>query len=542
MDTRKGITPFSDAYGRLLEEFGRQGVRGGREQVGERQPSWGEARRNVREEIVRCLWFGGHFPQGGRADSSPLTTDDGRRIEVLSPGWWNVEGGPDFIRAELLLEGSGRVVGDVEVHTFASAWSAHGHDRQPEYNDVVLHVVMWNDSEASEARLYSGQVIPQLTLSRFVEEELEELVEIVDMDGGPSRDEPPVVPGRYCGEAIAEGKISAEWLERLLDCAGDYRLLTKMGRFRGLQEKVLREQTLYASLAEALGYKNNRMPFLQLAKLLPVRRLREIVPSDAPASERRTVLDAALLGVAGFLEGAEGEDEETRSYVAALRERWEQFPAELREQRMSSGHWTFAGTRPASYPARRIAALSCLYAEHLQAGLFGHLVRVVRGVRAEGRRRLDTSLRDALTGVFIALDHPYWSSRYALGGKKLDVPRSLVGGESAMSFIVDVLIPLLLAHTEGQGAEAQPSPDDDELVRRLRLLWSGLPRRAPNSVVRRMCQVLFREPADAARIVNSARRQQGLHQLHSDACGSEDGCRRCVLYLAHSAGKTLTEV
>ena len=542
MDTRKGTTPFSDLYGRLLEEFGRRGARGGPEQVGERQPSWGEARKNVREEIVRCLWFGGHFPQGDRTDSPPPATDDGRRLEVLSPGWWNVEGGPDFIRAELLLEGSGRVVGDVEVHTFSSAWNAHGHDSQPEYNDVVLHVVMWDDCEGRDTRLYSGQVIPQLTLSRFVEEELEELVEIVDMDGGPARDEPPAVPGRYCGEAFAEGKLSAEWLGRLLDCAGDHRLLCKLERLRGLQDKQLREQTLYASLAEALGYKNNRMPFLQLAKLLPVRKLREIVPGDAPVSERRTVLDAALFGVGGFLEDGASDDEETRSYVGRLDERWDQFPAELREQRMSSGHWTFAGTRPAGYPTRRIAALSCLYAEHLQAGLFGHLVRVVREARAEGRRRLDTSLRDALTGVFVGLHHPYWSSRYTLGGKKLDAPRGLVGTERAMSVIVDVLIPLLLAHTGGQGAESPPSPDDEELLRRLRLLWSGLPRRAPNSVVRRMCQVMFREPADAARIVNSARRQQGLHQLHSDSCSSEDGCRRCVLYLAHSAGKALTEV
>ena len=519
---RKASTRCSDLHRRLLEEFAGQ--------VGEGQPAYGEARKNVREEIVRCLWFGGHFPP-----DTPLT-DDGRRLEVLSPGWWNVEGGPDFIRAEFLLEGSGRLVGDVEVHTVSSAWYAHGHDKQPEYNDVVLHVVMWNDTEGTETRLQSGELVPQLTLSRFVGEELEELVEIVDMEEGATSGPPEAVPGRYCGQALAAGELSPQWLGRFLDCAGDYRALSKCDRFRRLQEKQPREQMLYESLAEALGYKNNRMSFLQLASLLPPGKLRTIVPADTRPGTRLCALDAALFGVGGFLEGGppEGADKETRSYVAGLCKVWERFPAEVREGRMSRNHWTFAGTRPVNYPTRRIAALGCLYAEHLQSGLFGHLVRLVVATRAEARRRLDTALRDALTGVFLELYHPYWSPRYTLGGKKLAVPRSLVGAERATTFVVDVLIPLLLSHAHLE--------EDDELARRLHLLWNGLPRRAPNSVVRRMSQVMFGDPTDAARTVNSARRQQGLHQLYKDFCSGEGGCQRCVLFLAHSAGRKLAQL
>jgi hypothetical protein len=141
-------------------------------------------------------------------------------------------------------------------------------------------------------------------------------------------------------------------------------------------------------------------------------------------------------------------------------------------------------------------------------------------------------LREALEGVFTGLAHPYWSWRYTFGGKKLAAPRSLVGKERATNIIADVMIPLLLAHAHVEG--------DVELARRLHLLWSRLPRRAPNTVVRRMCQVLFHETADGHGIVNSSRRQHGLHQLYSDFCGSEIGCSRCVLYLAHRAGKELS--
>ncbi len=522
MDRGRSTTGFSDLYGRLLEEFAGQTFEPG--------PSYGEANRSVREEIVRCLWFGSHFPP------DKLTTDDGRRLEVVSPGWWNVEGGPDFIRAELLLEGSGRLVGNVEVHTFASDWFAHGHERQPEYDDVVLHVVMWDDAEDKQIRLHSGGVIPQLTLSRFVEEEVEELVEIVDLEGEPPDGQLRAVPGRYCTEAVASGRLDGEWLGRFLDCAGDYRLLSRSDRLLRLQERVPREQVLYESLAEALGYKNNRMPFLQLASLLPVKTLREIVPADAPTEARREALEAALFGVGGFLEeGADTEaDEETRRYVERLNRIWLDLPAPLREGRMSPGHWTFAGTRPVNYPTRRIAALACLYAQYLQDGLFGHLVRVTVTARAEGRRRLDTSLRRALAGAFLGIQHPYWSRRCSFGGTGLGRPQALIGASRATSIIVDALLPLLLAHAR--------SADDGELDGRLHLLWAGLPPKAPNTVLRRMCQVMFGRADGGRPVVNSTRRQQGLHQLYRDFCSSEAGCGRCLVYLAHRADKKLEEI
>jgi len=520
MQEAQPARPFSDCYGRLLEQFA--------EQVEERSAAYGEANRNIREEVVRCLWFGGHF------SPDQLVTDDGRRLEVISPGWWNVEGGPDFIRAEMLLEGSGRVVGDIEVHTVASSWYAHGHDRQPEYDNVVLHVVMWDDAQGRPILRHPGDPIAQLTLSRFVEEEVSELVEIIDLEGEPVPP-PPAAPTRYCGQAFASGELSREWLGRLLDIAGDHRLLGKAERLRRLQDTLPLEQILYESTAEALGYKNNRMPFLQLADLLPINTLREIAPADGPAPDRQEVLEAALYGAAGFLADAlAGDpDEETRSYVRRLRARWDELPPRVRELRMSSAHWSFGGTRPVNYPPRRIAALACLYGRHLREGLFGHLVRILHTVQARGRGRIDTALRAALTGVFTQLAHPYWSHRYRFGGKRLGRPRSLVGEERAASILLDVLIPLLLA-----GGDLAKEP---ELVRRLHLLWSGLPRRAPNVVVKRMLRVLFGEGAGAD-IVNTARRQQGLHQLYNDFCGSHRGCASCIVYLARRAGVELTEV
>ncbi|MFO7957863.1 MAG: DUF2851 family protein [Candidatus Brocadiia bacterium] len=507
---------FSDLYSRLQERFAAQ--------VEEETPAYGEAGQNVREEIVRCIWFGSHFPP------DELTTDDGRRIEVISPGWWNVEGGPDFVRAEFILEGAGRMVGDVEVHTVASDWYRHGHHRQPEYNDVALHVVLWEDRKDTAAggvQTEGGDRLPQLTLSTVIEEDLEELVEVMGPEEEPPPARPPEAADRFCGRALREGLISAEWLGRLLDAAGDHRILSRANVLADLFQNHSREQLLYERIAEALGFKNNRMPFMQLAGLLSVRKLREIVPADAEPPTRSRMLEAALLVVGGFLNAADAQedDEETARYREELRQAWRRLGEPPTQVRLSPDHWEYAGTRPVNYPARRIAALARLLAGHLHEGLFACFLRLVNTARPEGRGRTDVAVRRALLEAFTELEHPYWSHRYKLGGARLKKPRALVGRQRARSILVDVLLPMLLAHARLE--------DGQELAERLYALWSGMPRRSANAVTRRMTHTLFGERDGARDVVNSTRRQQGLHQIYRDCCRGSNGCEQCIIYLAH---------
>ncbi len=514
---------FRDGYSRLRERFA--------DILNEQPARYGRAGRSVAEEIVRCIWFGGHYPPDG------LSTDDGRRLEVLSPGWWNVEGGPDFVRAEFVLERQGRVVGDVEVHTLASAWQAHGHHRQPEYNDVALHVALWNDRDDEGPVAEDGSRLPQLTLNRFIQQDLEELVELMGPEDEQPAEQWTQVVGRYCGQMVRSGELQPQWLGRLLDAAGDHRILGRATAFAELYENHPREQLLYERIAEALGYKNNRMPFLQLAGLLPVEFLRSIMPADAPPEQRSLVLEAALL-VTGGLVAAEapeaGEDEETAGYRRELLAAWENLGEDVPEARLSADHWSFEGTRPVNYPSRRLAALARLCARHLPDGLFAHLRRALAGAESAPRQREDVAMRRALLDPFLELEHPYWSRRYTLGGRRLDKPRALIGRERALTIVVNVLLPMLLAHADAE--------NDPSLAGRLRAVWQGLPRRPDNTVTRRMEQVIFGDADQARAVVGSARRQQGLHQLYRDCCRTDRGCERCVVYLAHRAGETLVGV
>ena len=84
------------------------------------------------ERHLQCIWADARL-------RPPLATTGGEPIEVLSPGVWNGGPGPDF-RGAILRIGGRRAAGDVEIHVRPSDWAAHGHDGDPRYANVVLHV------------------------------------------------------------------------------------------------------------------------------------------------------------------------------------------------------------------------------------------------------------------------------------------------------------------------------------------------------------------------------------------------------------------
>ncbi len=90
--------------------------------------------------------------------SSILTLENGQRFRVLYNGQPGGPAGPDVRDAVLCLlppqtdEGESQLVGDVEFHLYASDWFAHGHQDDPRYNGVILHVVYYLDSSQPTRR------------------------------------------------------------------------------------------------------------------------------------------------------------------------------------------------------------------------------------------------------------------------------------------------------------------------------------------------------------------------------------------------------
>lgn len=73
-------------------------------------------------------------------------------------GW-----GPDFCDALLVSSKGQRIRGDVELHIESRGWKQHGHNSDPNYNRVKLHVVLSRENKTS-LNLQNGEIVPTISV------------------------------------------------------------------------------------------------------------------------------------------------------------------------------------------------------------------------------------------------------------------------------------------------------------------------------------------------------------------------------------------
>lgn len=255
------------------------------------------------ERLLARLWRA----KEGRS----LRTVDGRRVKVLYAGRPAPGHGPDFQDAVVRMNGE-RAAGNVELHRRPSDWHAHGHDTDPAYDDVMLHVV----AQAEGA----GPGVPLAELRGA---------------GGQGPVEPPLM------SRLA--RASSGELRQMLVRSGMARFRERVQAARRGVEEAGAEQTLHEAVFDALGYAENRAPFRRLARAVPaaaVQRLAEGLPSV----ERASAIERLLLDASGLADAAPPADDPQ--------------PA-----------WKTAGVRPVNHPRRRIRGAAALLARVADDGL-----------------------------------------------------------------------------------------------------------------------------------------------------------------------------
>ena len=210
------------------------------------------------EHLLHLLWQRQDFL------SQPLMALDQQAVTIYRPGRWSRGSGPDFLDAKLRLGDDPIRVGAVEVHVQASDWFRHGHDQDPAYAKVLLHVVWHNDLGARELVDVNGREIPQLALSEALVTSLAEVQSLLEDERLPTGHGAMLTP---CQQSLLE--MSAETIGHVLDMAGEERWRQKANRIALRVERRGIEQALYETLMESLGFQGNRMPFWQLAQISP---------------------------------------------------------------------------------------------------------------------------------------------------------------------------------------------------------------------------------------------------------------------------------
>ncbi len=440
------------------------------------------------EKLLQAVW------QHQRVLRDKLKLADGRSVRVLHPGFHSAEGGPDFRGAVVQFGDEKPRSGDVELDLRASGWHAHGHDRNPAFAQVILHVLWEGDQAASGGP-------PALSLRGALDAPLGELS--LWLSGDPVRDLPEAFRGKCSGPLQ---NLGAEELAELLRQAALTRLQSKAAQFSARARQVGWEQSLWEGLFRALGYKNNTWPMQRLAELRPQWY------GGNGSSPKPLTLQARLLGLSGLL-----PVELTRQQKAAddyLRQVWDLWWRErdqYEQVMLPRTLWRMHGLRPANNPQRRLALAA-------QWSATAGVVESLENWCAEKipEKRLAGSLLKILQGG----PDDYWSWHWTIRSPRLAKAQPLLGAGRVTDLAINVILPWLwIRAKEGKSAA---------VLKRVEQRYFAWPAAEDNSVLRLARKRLL--GGAAAKAPNNAATQQGLIQIVRDFCDHSNAvCDACRL-------------
>ena len=415
---------------------------------------------------LQARWFAGEFGRKFR-------TLAGESVEIVQFGFWNREAGPDFQDAVVRIGDGPALRGTIEIDLLDRNWELHGHATNRAFDDTTLHVFLERSRVEFFARTSTHRNVPQIQL---------DLAALRDLATG-------IVPLAHAGRCVAPLRnLEAERVANVLEQAAKFRLREKANRLRQRIEGHGRDETLFQAVAEALGYKQNQLPFTLLSQRLPMAFLRS----------RREDAEALLFGIAGFLDAPDldAQRKSTRGYLRSLWDRWWKYREQFSRLVLPAKLWKMSGARPLNHPHRRLGALATVVAEWKP---FSTLARASEA----------TPLI-----VFLAdLQHDFWNHHYTLAAPRASSPLALIGNSRAAEILANVVYPLAVN-------------DDREIWNDYKKLRAQLSNQAARTAAAR----LFAGDPRQRGFVRSLVGQQGLLQIYEDFCLRDaSDCASCPL-------------
>lgn len=408
-----------------------------------------------------------------------FTTVNRQPVKVKYPG---VESGRGADIQDVVLELNGETIqGNIEFHVTANDWHVHGHDRDKNYNGVVLHVVMWRQT-GEITFLENGQVVPTIALGQYYDN-----LRQAGLETEPRRLLPCAGNGGKYPERNGD----------ILTAAGLERFREKAAIFRSELSRKTPEECLYGGIMEALGYTQNKAPFRALAAAVTAENNEQLSAAGA-----NTRLEAVLYGKAGLLPSQRpgNSSQPPDAYTFKLEAEWQSAglaPA------LNYGQWSFFRLRPANYPTRRLSGMLSLLQKYRAPGLLGGLEQVVR----------ETSPADGTACLASAIVTPaegYWLTHFDFGKECRGLSPWAIGEGRAREIITNVVLPFFYVYGKSNAEKAAA-------------VYAALLPAEENAVTRHM-----RAQLGLARGQVTGCRQQGLIHLYKKYC-APGKCGECPL-------------
>lgn len=354
----------------------------------------------MKEEFLHWLWKNRLF------DAGKLCDKEAGLIEVVSPGDYNRDSGPDFFNTRLIIDGT-EWAGNTEIHINASDWYRHGHHTDHAYDNVIMHLVHNADTDVFTA---SGR---RLVASRL-EFDSSFWDNYLDFINNPSI--------LACSGLIGmtDGLMVKHWLWSL----AVERLERKSNEVREMLSKTGNdwEETVYRLISRYFGFRVNTDPFEMLASRLPLKIIRK-------HSDSLIQVEALLFGTAGLLDEALFREAVTDDYYLLLSREYRILRTKYSLQPVEGWLWKFHRLRPANFPTVRLSQLAALVSH--SDGLFS--------------RVLESHNTDSLRALLSVRASEYWNNHY-LFGKEVPLKPGRAGKQSVELLVINAVAPALFVH------------------------------------------------------------------------------------------------
>lgn len=423
----------------------------------------------IREDFLHYLWQYKYFA------IQKLESCDKQSLQVFQVGQHNYNSGPDFFNAKIQI-GEQLWAGNVEIHVKASDWYVHHHEKDPNYDNVILHVVWENDMHVYQK---NNTPIPTLELKNIVSKEV-----LNNYKRLFSKKHTWI----NCENHITSISdfIRNNWLEKLY-----FERIEQKSNF--ILELLLKssndwESVLFQMITMNFGMKVNKESFLSLANSMAFKIVRK-------HRNDRKILESLFFGQAGFL-----QDDLQDSYYKELQTEYHFSQIKYKLEPLFNGQFHFFRLRPNNFPSIRLAQLAGLY--HVQENLFSKIIAT-------------NSLQDFYT-LFDFEISPYWREHYNFTSKSVKSPKKLT--KSFIDLIlINTIIPIKFAYFKHIG-----KLDEEKFVQ---LVKEISPEK--NSIITAFKSLPFEEAGSKIRIVNAFESQAYL-QLKNTYCDKQK-CLQCVI-------------
>jgi len=261
-------------------------------------------------------------------------------------------------------------------------------------------------------------------------------------------------------------KLESLGVKGFLGYLGDMRLQQKKGRMENLLNIANPDEALYREIMLALGYKNNKVQFLELAMILPYSEISGFNDSDT--------IEKAFLYRAGFDNSRNGLPED--------------FDFSLR---MNKSVWRYKGVRPYNRPEKRIKGVSSFLHKSCKDGLCQMFETAIarafsKNIDQKSARRFCKELARLFT----------------------DIPIGTIGKTRAYEIIFNIIFTFFITYFEGKKKK-----QFSEFLYRIFIVHRTL---QDNSVTKYMKLQLFGQDTNKAKkVVDNVVRYFGLIQLYS---------------------------